>query len=165
MGCEVGGDLPEAFWNVFHRWHSAGEVERVEPAASGLASAHVPQGPASPHGDEARQRPPSIEAGGVHLEEPTQRLLCRIVEVMGHTPAGPPHHASHHRHKLDNRHTEGFGDRVAWAAWWVRRWVASCRPMFHGHTANADRTTIVVVTKALPAPGVEPGLPLRGEGF
>lgn len=150
---------------MIHRRRRPGEVQRVEPAASGLASAHVSQGPAGPHGHEALEGPRAVEPEDVHLEEPTQCLLGGVFKVMDHTATGPPDHAPDDGHKLDSGDAEAFGDRVAPA---VCRMVGrmsgamgTFSPPIRGHTRKA----IVVVTKAMPAPGVEPGLPLRGEGF
>jgi hypothetical protein len=84
---------------------------------------------------------------------------------MGHAPTGPPDHASDHRHELASGDAEGFSDRVAMAARWVRRWVKGSTVPITGPIKAGPDAPIVVVTKAMPAPGVEPGSPSRGEGF
>jgi len=84
---------------------------------------------------------------------------------MRDAPTGPPDHALHHGHKLARRQAEDLSDRVAWAGRWVRRWVTARWRVFHGEASIDETGPIVVVTKAMPAPGVEPGLPVRGEGF
>jgi hypothetical protein len=164
VGCQVWQRFGDILGRA-DRWRATGKVDSVETGPPRLSSAHIAQRPTRTHGDEASNRPPTIEAGGVDLEQPTQRLLCRVVEVMRDAPTGPPDHALHHGHKLARRQAEGFSDRVAWAGRWVRRWAAIRGRVFHGPAVTNDMSTIVVVTKAMPAPGVEPGLPVRGEGF
>ncbi len=134
VGCEVGGDLPDGWRLVIQRGRGTGEVHGVEPAASRLTSAHVAQGPRSPRGDEALEGPCAVEAVGVYLEEPTQRLLCGVFKVMDHTTTCPPDHPPDDAHKLDNGDAEGV-ERVAGRARWVRRWVNPWKGLA-GITAN-----------------------------
>jgi len=66
VGCQVWqrfGDL----WRRADRGRATGEIDSVETGPRRLSSAHVAQRPPRTHGDEASHRPPTIEAGGVHL--------------------------------------------------------------------------------------------------
>ena len=127
-----------------------GQVASQGPTFTALPASSIHERPPCPQGDETLKRAGAVEPVGIDGHEPTQRLLDRIVDVMGDATAGPPNHAAHDGHERGSRHAERFGDPVAkaggWVRRWVRRWVKPSRVCFWGLTGPRVNSPIVVVT-------------------